>query len=421
MITRIEALNYRCLKWVEQDLGPFHVLVGPNGSGKSTFLDVPALMRDIVRDGRQDIGDVISSRSPNYADLIWMGTGRRFELAIEAAVPKSRSSHLPYAQSVCRYDLGIGQVGQSGELGIYKEAVSVWPRVDPIRRRGLRPHAHSLGPSESGLGPNAQEHPWIVMRDNMVMSSEDYFFPESDPQHPSMFKLGPRRSAFANLPEDETRFPVATWFKHFLLDEVWKVALSAEAMRQPSPPNAKRTFLPDGSSLPWVTEEFLSGHNADMAQRWVEHLRLALPELQAIRTVERPEDRFRYLKLSYAGGVEVPSWLVSDGTLRFLALTLLAYLPGMTGTYLIEEPENGIHPTAVEWAFDSLSSMYDGQVLLATHSPAILGLSDVDKVLCFSKSEEAGVKIVPGNEHPNLKHWKGEVSLGQLFAGGVLG
>jgi len=30
MITKIEALNYRCLRYVSRALGPFHVLVGPN-------------------------------------------------------------------------------------------------------------------------------------------------------------------------------------------------------------------------------------------------------------------------------------------------------------------------------------------------------------------------------------------------------
>ena len=42
MFTLIEALNYRCLRYVRQPLGDFRVLVGPNASGKTTFLDVVA-------------------------------------------------------------------------------------------------------------------------------------------------------------------------------------------------------------------------------------------------------------------------------------------------------------------------------------------------------------------------------------------
>jgi len=48
--------------------------------------------------------------------------------------------------------------------------------------------------------------------------------------------------------------------------------------------------------------------------------------------------------VEFENGLSAPSWVVSDGTLRLLALTLLAYAPDVHGIYLIEEPENGIHP-----------------------------------------------------------------------------
>jgi len=43
IIQRIEALNYRSLRYVSQALRPFEILVGPNASGKSTFMDTIAL------------------------------------------------------------------------------------------------------------------------------------------------------------------------------------------------------------------------------------------------------------------------------------------------------------------------------------------------------------------------------------------
>ena len=36
--------------------------------------------------------------------------------------------------------------------------------------------------------------------------------------------------------------------------------------------------------------------------------------------------------------------MASDGTLRMLALTLLAYIPAREAVYLVEEPENGYIP-----------------------------------------------------------------------------
>src|SRR3989338_8559508 len=159
----------------------------------------------------------------------------------------------------------------------------------------------------------------------------------------------------------------------------------------------------------------------DKFKDWTEHLQTAFQDFETIRTVERSDDKHRYLIMRYKSGLEVPSWMASDGTLRLLALTLPAYLPEFTGIYLIEEPENGIHPRAVETVFQSLSSVYNAQMLLATHSPVILSMVDTDKVLCFAKTPEGATDIVLGNNHPALKSWQGETNLGVLFAGGVLG
>ena len=113
--------------------------------------------------------------------------------------------------------------------------------------------------------------------------------------------------------------------------------------------------------------------------------------------------------------------MASDGTLRLLALTLPAYLEDFRGIYLIEEPENGIHPRAVQAMYESLSSVYDAQILMATHSPVILSIVEPKKVLCFAKTPEGATDIVPGDEHPKLRDWRGEENFGVLFAAGVLG
>lgn len=113
--------------------------------------------------------------------------------------------------------------------------------------------------------------------------------------------------------------------------------------------------------------------------------------------------------------------MASDGTLRLLALTLPAYLADFTGVYLIEEPENGIHPRTVETIFQSLSSAYVAQILMATHSPVILSIAKASQILCFAKTKNRAVDVIRGSEHPALRDWRGETDLGVLFAGGVLG
>lgn len=233
------------------------------------------------------------------------------------------------------------------------------------------------------------------------------------------FRLGPRKSTLGNLPEDETKFPVSTWFKQLLVEGVEKITLNSQEMRKPSPPGQKPGFSPDGSNLPWVVERLRA--DSERFRDWIDHVRTALPDLADVRTVLRPEDNHRYLMLAYQGGIEVPSWTASDGTLRLLALTLPAYLEDFQGIYLIEEPENGIHPRAVETIYQSLSSVYNGQILVATHSPVILSIVEPAEVLCFAKTLEGATDIVLGNEHPRLRDWQHEENFGILFAAGVLG
>ena len=68
MITLVEALNYRCLRYISRPLQPFHVLVGPNASGKTTFLDVVGLLSTLPR----NFGDVLC----HVASAGWV-VGRR--------------------------------------------------------------------------------------------------------------------------------------------------------------------------------------------------------------------------------------------------------------------------------------------------------------------------------------------------------
>lgn len=196
--------------------------------------------------------------------------------------------------------------------------------------------------------------------------------------------------------------------------------LNVPAMRQASPPSQTRELRPDGANLPWAVER-LRLTQPERYTQWTDHVRAALPDIAAIRTVEREDDRHSYLMVRHTNGVEVPSWMVSDGTLRLLALTLTAYLADSEGIYLIEEPENGIHPRAVHAVFDSLSSVYGSQVLLATHAPGILGIADIKTVLCFARTPDGAAQIVRGDLHPRLRDWRGEEDLGVLFAAGILG
>ncbi len=423
MITAVEARRYRCLKYVRKDLESFHVLVGPNASGKSTFLDVVGFLGRLVADG---LDAAVRERTQNFEDLIWGRQGDGFELAVEARIPAERLAKIRDGSTrgfdAIRYEVQIGFDSATGDFGInheralFKKTVSVLP----VERNGVFPFAREEPGTIMSKRAAGQERSILTKK----MGGNDNFYSETTEESgkgwfPSI-KLGPRKSALGNLPEDQAKFPVATWLKAFLSEGVQPLVLNSLLIRRASPPGQGRVFRPDGANLPWVVSD-LQKRNPDRIRDWIQHVRTALPDLEGVRVIDRQDDRHCYLVLRYSGGLEVPSWMASDGTLRLLALTLPAYLPELTGVFLIEEPENGIHPKAVETVFQSLSSTYNAQILLATHSPVILSIAEPRQVLCFAKTNDGATDIVSGSEHPALRDWRGETNLGVLFAGGVLG
>lgn len=262
---------------------------------------------------------------------------------------------------------------------------------------------------------------WDPAREEYLVSPEvpdQKIVRSGDAAHQIVYRPAGKKAVLAHLSEHE--FPTAIWLEELLREHIRFVRLDSTILRKPSRPGQGTLLNGDGSNLPWAISE-MEQKTPDRYRDWLGHVRLALPDLETLQVVERPEDRHRYLMLCYRGGLRIPSWMVSDGTLRLLALTLLAYAPQAPTVYLVEEPETSIHPLNLETAMQSLSSVYDGQVLVATHSPAILAMVEIEKVLAFSRDEENGTRIVRGSEHPRLRDWKGEVSLGTLFAGGVFG
>jgi predicted ATPase len=414
MIRLIEALNFRSLKYIKCPLESFHVLVGPNASGKTTFLDVVSFLGHLVS---ESLDFAIKQRTENFHDLTWRRTGSQLELALEAKIPKEIRQRFPHhGVDIVRYEVSVGLDPKSDSPSI-------------LRERVLLKKENPKGTSQVEIFPLEKESPKTIALPNKrgvrTTVSRDsrgkvnFYTEKSGKGWINSFQLGARKSALGNLPEDETKYPVSTWLKQLLSQNVQSFVLNSLLIRRASPSAQKRSFNPDGSNLPWVIHR-LSEQAPQRFQAWISHLQTALPDIESIRTIENEDDKTRYLVIRYRNQLEVPSWLVSDGTLRLLALTIPAYLPDFEGIYLIEEPENGIHPRAVQTLFQSLSSVYKAQILLATHSPIVLGIAEVQSILCFAKTESGSTDIVRGSEHPRLINWRQETSLGELFAAGVL-
>ena len=418
IFTRLQACHYRSLLQVDQSLNRFQALVGPNASGKTTYLDLLGFLSDLMR-FRGDVIETVGIRSADFSKLLWKGEGSSFQIAAEARIPdeiKSRMEKSKQRYQKVRYEIEVGLDEASNEIGLNHETLwltSDLKKSSDLQRR-LFPEVKEEIASillKSGQGK--------LMSINKKPGGNDNYYPDSSKSYKPSYRLGRTRSALANIPADEATFPVGHWFREMLERGVQSFILDSQKIRQPSPPGLGNRFQTDGSNLPWV----IHGLSKDQARfsQWLEHVQTALEDIRSIRTIEREEDKHRYLVVDYKNGASVPSWLVSDGTLRLLALTIPAYLKDMQGVFLIEEPENGIHPKAMETVIQSLTSIYHGQVLIATHSPVVINQLESHQILCFAKDANGSTDIVSGDKHPRLQDWKkGKPDLGILLASGVL-
>jgi ABC-type branched-subunit amino acid transport system ATPase component len=426
MIRWIEVKGLRALRYVSLGLDPFMVMVGPNACGKSTLFDALLIVRDVLSSGLDAavFGNArmnIAPRAVSPQDLTWLRQGGGLEIAVTLELPNEIVEKLGGKYRFARYELGLNTDGRLGfdheTLWLSSELRPPSPLLEPQQRLDFpeptNAPLHIITPAKQ-RSPNG----WRKVVSKVVESGNDYFRSETSDWN-NLFRLGPTKSALANLPEDELKFPAATWVKRVLMEGVHRLALNAEKMRMPSPAGSSPDFLPDGSNLPWVVHALEK--TPALKRRWIAHIATSLEDLVDIKTQEKQEDRSRYIELHYRSGLQAPSWVLSDGTLRLLALTLLAYAPTSPALTLIEEPENGIHPKAMETVMQSLASVYGSQILCATHSPVVLSQLRPQQVLCFGKTEEGAVDIVRGDEHPGLRAWRSALNLGELFATGVLG
>ena len=456
MITRLEATRYRCFERLAIDLSEFQIIVGANGAGKTTLLDIPVLLGELLR--ADNIANVFlvksadkPARASSFRQLIFAQRGDDFSFAVEARLPDVICQQLidsmctdswrgegvqPWQEKLknsperwpthIRYELLLALINER-ELGVKDENLLIFSKS-----AGHIPNKDSLH-DENDEG--AYWHQVLHRESDGTYS----FYPEvteSRGEEADMmyYRVKLNQLAMPAVIYQTDFYPAANWLYKLLTEQTVFLNPDWSKLRAASPPGQEKTIIPSALNLPWLALDLKKqGLQTDASETekaayrhpdyadWVAHVKTALPQVEDIDVREREDDHHAYFELSYRGGFKVPSSGLSDGTLRILTLTLLPYLSKQPSILVTEEPENGLHPYAIAAVLQSLSSMYDSQVWVSSHSPVVLASSKLDQLLCARMTGEGAVEIVSGKNHPHLKEWRGGIDLGSLFAAGVLG
>jgi predicted ATPase len=172
----------------------------------------------------------------------------------------------------------------------------------------------------------------------------------------------------------------------------WRLLqLEPLSLRRPDPFTAPTRLGIDGSHLPATLYHLARGYQGvDRLDEESMYARVANRLAQLINDVGQVwvdrDDRRELLTLMVSDreGTSHPARALSDGTLRFLALTVLELEPASQELLCLEEPENGIHPARIPAMLKLLQDIATDtaypvgpdnplrQVIVNTYSPSVV-------------------------------------------------
>ena len=112
----------------------------------------------------------------------------------------------------------------------------------------------------------------------------------------------------------------------------------------------------------------------------------------------------------------------SDGTLRFICLVTALLQPNPPSTILIDEPELGLHPYAIEILTELIKSISQKtQIIISTQSPSLIDGFEAGDIVTVNRKD--GGSTFERLNAEELSNWLKDYSLGELwrknvFAGG---
>lgn len=175
----------------------------------------------------------------------------------------------------------------------------------------------------------------------------------------------------------------------FLLSEIKKFAIDPNAAREPNKTEMSDADLESsGKNLAAVLYR-LEREDKESAEEICEIMAHLVPSIQNFKTEESRLDTSVSLNFREVGHASLfPPGLISDGTVYLLCL-LVAALTGRkaAGFKLIEEPERGIHPKAVEELSKLLQeeATWEKPIFLTTHSESIIRTCKPESIVFMNK------------------------------------
>jgi predicted ATPase len=408
MLTQIEIDGFKTFRNFKVELAPFQVIVGPNGSGKSNLFDALQLLSRLAEmdlysafQGLRGSAGELFTKYPDgqTSERMWIAV----ELLVDRKVCDDLGREFELAQTRLRYELEIVQcVDEDGldQLYMKSEVLKKIPVEDDnwSKKHNLQAHLNlSDITKDTIIFSLLQKDEKIAILEKHYAPSDHFYMGEASQEQVETI------NEIHSLPGTLSRTILsssAASMHHALavrteLRSLRLLHLNPVVLRQSCSVKAPRTLASDGSNLPAVLARMQKEDRyvlGDISRDMVS----LVPGIHKIR-VERNKPTDQYIvQAKTVDQRSFSSQVLSDGTLRLLALTTLKYDPQFRGVLCLEEPENGIDPLHLPNMAHLLRSMatdFDDpdqaerplrQLLVTTHSPVLISLPEIMDALIFA-------------------------------------
>lgn len=385
MLNEVSVEGFKAIRQTSIPLGRFNLLIGRNGVGKSSVIEALQWLQEALLDG---LGDATIQRYRTFDEL---RNRRCTRTGIELRFTRNERVPAHYSVKV-RPGAGLAKTRPIVDL----------ERCVVGRTNAARTVLWSRGNSAEKRGP---PYRWLRNR------AERAFVVKSGDE-----------LALASAID---RVPVAGDLASFIESAVF-LRLSPTALATTTAPLGRArgpALKEDGRDLPLLIERLPVSSKKALAARVAK----IFPSVQGVGVAKLGDARHVVIeeRMISRGGKKVfaiPSWLLSEGMRRIVAIFALLELQPRPPLIAIEEIENGLDPWTLEHVLDALRLASDDgtQVLLTTHSPFLLDHVNSSEVVHVHR--EAGESTyTPVDDLPAIAKYKGVLAPGAMYLSRLFG
>jgi predicted ATPase len=388
MLTRLRVKGFKSLEDVEIRFGPFTCVAGINGVGKSNLFDAIEFLQKLASVPIMEAA--ASIRNNGIASLFTQTATRQAQtMEFEADMLVGKQTVDDFGRtaevgaSYLRYRLCLqyvpGGAGAPETIKLLAEHLSGLPRGGLAQALGFDASKKFLASVYHGAGSmgyiGTDEAGGISLRSSVEAPSARRF---------SAGQASRTTVSSVNVLDYPAMLAARREMQSWMT-----LRLELSALRRPDDFFTPGTMAPDGGHLPAALARLSS------SEAVANQLAMLVADVDEIFVRVDEARQTKTLCVKLRSGVVQDAGTLSDGTLRFLALAVIAADREAGALVCVEEPENGIHPgrvgtmlelfkgAAVDPAFAVDEDNPLRQIIVNTHSPVLVrNLLPEDVVIC---------------------------------------